>query len=195
MPDRVKGSVFDILAARLGTPGAVPGLGVADFFAGSGSLGLEAVSRGAAACVFIERDRTALRVLRRNLEALGAGPNLRVVAGDVWRRSLTGLLDRDRPVGLVFLDPPYADSRDYSPGGKTSRLLRRLVRGRWLTEDAVVVLHHERVVRLAPKPADRWEVVDRREYGDTAVSFLAPAGGSDDIGKADAADPTPAELL
>ena len=193
MPDRVKGSVFDILAARLGTPGAVPGLRVADFFAGSGSLGLEAVSRGAAACVFIERDRTALRVLRRNLEALGAGSDLRVVAGDVWKRSLTSLLDQDQPVGLVFLDPPYADSHDCSPRGKTSRLLRRLVRDRWLTDGAVIVLHHERVVRFAPKPADRWEVVDRREYGHTAVSFLAPAGGSDGIGKADTATATPAE--
>jgi 16S rRNA (guanine966-N2)-methyltransferase len=133
MPDRIKGSVFDILGARLGTPGAVPELRVADFFAGSGSLGLEAVSRGAAGCVFIERDRAVLQVLRRNLEVLRAGPQSRVAAGDAWRRSLSSLLGQDGPVGLAFVDPPYADSRDCSPKGKASRLLRRLVRGRWLT--------------------------------------------------------------
>lgn len=193
MPDRVKGSIFDILGARLGTPGAVPELRVADFFAGSGSLGLEAVSRGAMGCVFIERDRAVLQVLRRNLEALQAGPHLRVVAADAWRRSLSGLLGQDRPVGLALVDPPYADSRDCSPSGKTSRLLRRLVRGRWLTNDAVIVLHHEVAARFEPKPTDGWELVDRREYGGTAVSFLAPAGSGDAVNAADAATAVPGE--
>lgn len=175
MPDRVKGSIFDILGTRLGTPGSLPAVQVADFFCGSGSLGLEAVSRGAAGCVFVERDRTVVQVLRRNLETLQAGPELRVVLADAWRRSPASLWDPEQLLGLVLVDPPYADTRDCGPRGRTARLLRRLVHGPHLTDEAIIILHHQKAVRFEPTPTDRWTVVDRREYGSTAISFLAPA--------------------
>jgi len=147
-------------------------------FAGSGSLGLEAVSRGAATCVFVERDRAALQVLRRNIDTLQADAQARVVAADAWRRSVSGLLGGVEAVGLIFVDPPYADTRDSGPSGRTARLLRRLVCSPCLTEDAVIVLHHERVVRFEAGRTDRWTPVDRREYGSTAISFVAPAGSA-----------------
>jgi 16S rRNA G966 N2-methylase RsmD len=137
--------------------------------------------------VFIERGREALAVLRGNLDALEAGPELRIVGADAWRRSLSGLLTVDGPIGLAFVDPPYADTRNTGPSGKTARLLRRLVGGRWLRDDAVIVLHHERGVRFEPASGDRWVVADRREYGSTTISFLARAGASAGVSEVDEA--------
>src|SRR3989304_6946937 len=81
MPDRVKQAIFDMLGSRYDDPGALPPLLVADVFAGGGSMGLEALSRGAAFCSFFERDRQALEALCSNIESLGAGQESRVVAG------------------------------------------------------------------------------------------------------------------
>ena len=132
MPDRVKQAIFDMLASRYASPGALPPLFVADVFAGGGSMGLEALSRGAAFCSFFERDRQALEALRGNIDSLGAGQESRVVAGDAWRASMTmptklvreGIL---APAALIFLDPPYRDCEDTSKRGAVRRFLERLV--------------------------------------------------------------------
>jgi len=189
MPDRVKGAIFDILGSRLGTPGgAVPSICVADLFAGSGSMGLEAVSRGARRCVFVERDRIVLGVLRRNLDRLQAEPGLRVVCGNAWTRPLDKLAEPGETWGLVFVDPPYRDSRDTGPTGKVARLLARLSGADCVDCDTVVVLHHERRIRFEPQPGDPWVLTDRRDYGTNAISFLGlvpaaaqPAAADDQI--------------
>lgn len=104
MPDRVRESLFGILR------GHTEGAAVFDAFAGTGSIGLEAVSRGASRCVFVERDRSSVDVLRRNIESLGVGDRCEVVAGDALG---PGALARcPRPVHLVFMDPPYDLVRD-----------------------------------------------------------------------------------
>src|SRR5206468_1415883 len=95
--DRAREAIFSMLASRIGS---FDGLRVADLFAGSGALGLEALSRGAAHCVFVDRDRAAIEAIRSNLAALGA-------SGEV----LTGGAEHVRipgPLDLAFLDPPYA---------------------------------------------------------------------------------------
>ena len=94
--DRVREALFSMLASRLGS---FEGLQVADLFAGSGALGLEALSRGAAHCVFVENDRRAIDAIRANLAALGA-------SGDVLPRSAEHAA-LPVPVDLAFLDPPY----------------------------------------------------------------------------------------
>src|SRR3954467_10782232 len=94
--DRVREALFSMLASRLGT---FEGLQVADLFAGSGALGLEALSRGAAHCVFVEKDRRAVEAIRANLAALGASGE--VLARDADHAALPG------PFDLAFLDPPY----------------------------------------------------------------------------------------
>ncbi len=94
--DRVREALFSMLASRLGT---FEGLQVADLFAGSGALGLEALSRGAAHCVFVEKDRAAVEAIRRNIASLGA-------AADVLARGAEHAA-LPRPVDLAFLDPPY----------------------------------------------------------------------------------------
>ena len=131
MPDRVKQSIFDMLASRYDTPGALPPLLVADVFAGGGSMGLEALSRGAAFCSFFERDRQALEALRGNIAALGAEQVSRIIAGDAWRASMTTPTELVRegiltPAALIFLDPPYRDCEDTTGRGEVRRFLRRI---------------------------------------------------------------------
>jgi 16S rRNA (guanine966-N2)-methyltransferase len=97
--DRVRETLFSMLASRLGS---FEDLRVADLFAGSGALGLEALSRGAASATFVENDPRALTLLRRNAEKLGAGDRIRTL------RSSALALPRSEPFDLVLADPPYA---------------------------------------------------------------------------------------
>ncbi len=99
IPDRVKEALFNLLRGHF--EGAV----VADVFAGTGSIGLEALSRGAASCVFVERDRMMAGVLEQNIETLGCADRARVVQTDALGSSLSARLDA--PLTLLFMDPPY----------------------------------------------------------------------------------------
>jgi 16S rRNA (guanine966-N2)-methyltransferase len=165
MPDRVKQAIFDMLASHYGTPGAIPSLLVADVFAGSGSMGLEALSRGARGCFFFERDRAALLALRENITALGADATT-VVTGDAWRASSA------TPAGerfeLVFLDPPYRYAEDVTPRGP----VRLFLRG-WAASDArlLVVFHHPANVRFRLDADEPWTEVAHREFGTSGVTF------------------------
>ncbi len=98
--DRVRESLFSMLASRLGS---FEELRVADLFAGSGALGLEALSRGAAHCTFVERDRRAVSVLHENIATLGTG-------ADVISRPVESIRAAKTPYDLIFLDPPYAQA-------------------------------------------------------------------------------------
>lgn len=156
--DRVREALFNILGGR--TRGAL----VLDLFAGVGSLGIEALSRGAAKAVFVERDRRALNLLRRNLAALRLGPEeAEVLAApvDVALPRLAGRLRFD----LIFADPPY-------DAGLLDGTLRIVSGSRLLRPGGLAVLEH----RTADLPAagEEWSCVDRRVYGDTTLSFLAP---------------------
>jgi 16S rRNA (guanine966-N2)-methyltransferase len=95
--DRVREALFSMLASRLGS---FEELAVADLFAGSGALGIEALSRGAASCLFVEQDRAALDALRANLAKLGA-------RGDVRAGSVMALGPAPAPLDLILMDPPY----------------------------------------------------------------------------------------
>jgi 16S rRNA (guanine966-N2)-methyltransferase len=153
--DRVREAVFSMLVAR----GAVEGARVLDLFAGSGALGLEAASRGAADVVLVDSSRQAVDVARRNADAVGAC-RVRVVRSPALR-----YLARcpERPLDLVFLDPPYAL-------GETplAEHLTALVAGGWLAPGAVVVV--ERSSRC-PEPSWPSGLVGEpaRRYGETAV--------------------------
>ena len=167
MPDRVKEAVFDILGNHYGCPGAIPALRVADVFAGSGSMGFEAISRGAASCRFFERDRVALDALNANIRALGAGGASAVSVGNAW----TGAVSHTdgEPFELILLDPPYRDSADVSASGRVREYLCRLNE----REDnrPLVVLHHEAKRRFDPDIHDSWRVFDERRFGRNRVTF------------------------
>lgn len=114
--DRVRETLFSMLASRLGS---FEQLRVADLFAGSGALGLEALSRGAALATFVENDARATAILKRNADKLGATDRVRVVTGSALA------LPRSEPFDLILADPPYA------PGSGTSAITAIAVAG-WL---------------------------------------------------------------
>ena len=168
MPDGAKEAVFNALGSHYGCPGALPPLRVADVFAGSGSMGLEALSRGAASCCFFERDREALDALRQNLDALHVGGAATIVTRDAWRWAV---VDPDgQPFELIFLDPPYRDSEDTSGQGAVRRYLARL--GELEDNTPLVVLHHSAKVCFEIEPTGPWRVVDRRTLGSNSITVF-----------------------
>ena len=169
MPDRVKEAIFNILGTRYGCPGSMPPLRVADLFAGSGSLGLEALSRGAATCCFVERERAALVSLKRNLEALQAGSSAIIVAHDAWVYGVTE--NEQEPFDLIFLDPPYRDSEDVSETGKVGYFLSGLARHE--QHDALIVLHHPSNDQFSDRISDCWRVEDARTLGTNSITLFA----------------------
>lgn len=123
--DRARETLFAMLTSRLGD---FEGLQVADLFAGSGALGLEALSRGAASCLFVEQDRAAVDVIRANIAALGAGAKTRVEAGSVMQ-----LRAATKPLDLILADPPYQ-----SGAGEVA--LDRLLRLGWIGPETWIAL-------------------------------------------------------
>ena len=123
--DRARETLFAMLTSRLGD---FEGLQVADLFAGSGALGLEALSRGAASCLFVEQDRTALDAIRANLASLGAQARTRVEAGSVM-----ALRAAPRPLDLILADPPYET-------GAGEVALDRLLRLGWIGPETWIAL-------------------------------------------------------
>lgn len=168
MPDRVREAVFDILGSHYETPGSLPSLAVADVFAGSGSMGLEALSRGARLCCFVERNKKVLAVLRKNLDSLRAGPEAVVHGSDGWRAPME--LPDGQPYDLVFLDPPYAESEDSSESGHVRRWLRRAARE--TQRRPLVVLHHFAKVPYEQCPEEGWSILDHRSYGTNSVTMF-----------------------
>ncbi len=123
--DRARETLFAMLTSRLGD---FEGLQVADLFAGSGALGLEALSRGAASCLFVENDRAAVDVIRANVATLGAGARARVEAGSVM-----ALRAATKPLDLILADPPYQ-----SGAGEVA--LDRLLRLGWIGPETWIAL-------------------------------------------------------
>ena len=162
--DRAREALFNILSHG---DFAASGLHFAerpvlDAFAGTGALGLEALSRGASAAVFIERDREALAALRRNIAALGEEDRAHVVAGDATRPPRAAFA-----CALAFLDPPYRS-------GLAAPALSALAAAGWLTPDALAVIEVAAREEL-PMPAG-FTLIDERVYGAARLVFLRRTG-------------------
>jgi len=154
--DRLRQTVFDILA--YGSHGAVvPGARVLDLFAGTGALGLEALSRGAVQARFVENGAKALGLLRENIAWLGAGEATRVLAADATRLGPCP----EPPFDLVFLDPPYRR-------GLGERALAAAGRGGWIAPGALLVW--EEAAEVLPPPG--LTLLDARRYGDTMITLM-----------------------
>lgn len=156
--DRVREAIFNIL----GPPPA--DTRVLDLYAGAGGLGLEALSRGAAAAVFVDRAAEAVRCLTDNLRDLGFAERGRALRAEV-AAALPRLAADGERFGWIFLDPPYASDEAAltlaSLGGPSAALL---------ADDAVVVAEHDRR-RRPPDASGGLALADRRRYGDTEISF------------------------
>ena len=163
--DRVREALF----SRLEHLDVVHGANVLDLYAGSGALGLEAASRGAASVLLVESDRAAAAVVRKNIAELGL-PGVSVRADTVERALLFGPASEEVSCDLVLLDPPYEVTED-----ALADVLMLLVAHGWLSEDALVV-----VERSARSPEPRWprglDGAGERRYGDTKMWFADFAG-------------------
>jgi len=155
--DRTRETLFAMLTSRLGS---FEGLAVADLFAGSGALGLEALSRGAATCLFAEHDPAALRALRANIANLRAQQRCDVRAGSVMQ-----LGAMTKPCDLVLLDPPYGS-------GAGAVALDRLRRLGWIGEATWIALETAHDEKVQVKGL---EIHAERKVGRARITLLRPA--------------------
>lgn len=160
--DRVREAVFNILAHGLEVN--LDGARVLDLFAGTGALGLEALSRGAAYVLFVEEAAEARGLIRRNVEALGATGVTRIYRRDATLLGEPGTL---KPFDVLFADPPYGK-------GLAEKALAAAGAGGWLAPGAIAVVE-ERADSAFAAP-EGYEPLDERRYGDTAVYFLRFGG-------------------
>ncbi len=156
--DRLRESVFNILIHAYDNP--IEGARVLDLFAGTGALGIEAVSRGAAFTLFVDNGAEARALLRNNVELLGLGGVTKV-----YRRDATDLGPAHpvEPFALAFLDPPYGK-------GLAEQALISLRDGGWLTREALVVVEEAKAAAFAAP--EGFEELERRVYDDTEFVFL-----------------------
>ena len=159
--DRLRESLFNILAHAYGDP--VQGARVLDLFAGTGALGIEALSRGAAFALFVDDGVEARALLRQNSEALGLGGISRIFRRDATR---LGPAHPIEPFSLVFLDPPYGK-------GLAEKALRSAHEGGWLKPQALVVV--EEAADAGFTAPEGFEQLERRAYDDTELIFLKSA--------------------
>jgi 16S rRNA (guanine966-N2)-methyltransferase len=158
--DRLRESVFNILIHAYDNP--VQDARVLDLFAGTGALGIEAVSRGAKFTLFVDNGAEARALLRNNVESLGLGGVTKV-----YRRDATDLGPAHpvEPFSLVFLDPPYGK-------GLAEKALASLRDGGWLTPGALVVVEEAKTAGFAAP--EGFVELERRAYDDTEFAFLRP---------------------
>jgi 16S rRNA (guanine966-N2)-methyltransferase len=159
--DRVREALFAIL----GSAGDLAGARVLDFYAGTGSLGLEALSRGAAHAVFVEVSRAALAALRQNVTALGVQSRCGIIAGDVGVSSLRAAVLAAGPFDLILVDPPWADI----DAGVVIPRLESMVASGCMRDGGTLVL--ERSSRTDRAPIEGLCDAEDRRYGDTTLAF------------------------
>ncbi|MBU1155306.1 MAG: 16S rRNA (guanine(966)-N(2))-methyltransferase RsmD [Proteobacteria bacterium] len=158
---KMRQALFNILGPR------VADARVADLYAGSGALGLEALSRGAASCLFVEKSRPTAQLIQANLASLGLEDQSRVVATGL--EAATGALKAAAPFDLVLADPPYGK-------GQVARLLELAAQGWLLAPEGLLIIEHS--PKEAPEAPGGLEIYDHRRYGQSELSFLAPSSDS-----------------
>ena len=154
--ERVRGALFGILGT------AVADARVLDLFAGTGALGIEALSRGAGSALFVDLDKRAVRTIRDNLERLGLES-----CSEVWKtsygRALRKLGGQGCRFDLVFFDPPYE-------GGWTENVLYDLMETEVVAEEGIVIAEHWKKTPT-PEPPPRLSLLTERTYGETKISI------------------------
>lgn len=156
--DRVREAVFSIIGSRLGPN--LNGIHVLDLFAGTGALGLEALSRGAEHCVFVDTGIEARGLIRGHIQEFGVAGQVKLL-----RRDATDLgpVERIRPANLVFADPPYGK-------GLGEKAIASALAGGWIAPGALIVLEEQKGAEIAAPQGT--EIVNQRDYGDTTITLL-----------------------
>ena len=162
--DRVKESIFNILGDE------VEGKVVLDLFAGTGNLGIEALSRGARKALFVEKGRQALRLIQKNLSQFGMKGRSEILPKDV-SRAIGILKQRGESFDLILMDPPYEK-------GLIQKTLLKLYLHRIYHEESILVIEHDRRETI-PERVEGWILTRQRGIGDTVISFLTPCLSSE----------------
>jgi 16S rRNA (guanine(966)-N(2))-methyltransferase RsmD len=157
--DRVKESIFNILQDE------IVGKVVLDLFAGTGNLGIEALSRGAKKTIFVEKGRQALRLIQRNLTQFGLEERSEILPKDA-NRAIGILKQKGESFDLILMDPPYEK-------GLIQRTLMKLNSYPIYHKDSILVIEHDRREPLSTV-MDGWNLIRQRRIGDTLISFLTP---------------------
>ncbi|WP_309083863.1 16S rRNA (guanine(966)-N(2))-methyltransferase RsmD [Chelativorans sp.] len=155
--DRARESLFNVL--EHGYPGSLEGARVLDLFSGSGALGIEALSRGAAYCLFVEEVAAARALVRENIESLGLQGRTRIFRRDATHLGPVGTM---QPFDLVFADPPYG-------AGLAEKAIASALAGGWLTDDALIVV--EEAAATPFRPPQGIAVEEVRAYSSSTLSF------------------------
>jgi 16S rRNA (guanine966-N2)-methyltransferase len=161
--DRVKKSIFDVLYKY----NLIEDRFIADLFCGTGSFGLEALSRGAKKAVFVDMDRRAIEILRKNIAKAGFAAQSRVVCANAFKVGASAT--EEQKSSLVFVDPPYEMSRDSGASSRLGSLLALLAEQ--ITDDGLVVVRTEKKVNLLDSYG-QLRIIDRRIWSSMAVCFL-----------------------
>lgn len=161
--DRLRESLFNVLAHAYGDP--CDGARVLDLFAGTGALGIEALSRGARFCLFVEEAAEARALIRDNVEALGLTGVTKIFRRDATRLGEVGQMGAGAPFGLLFLDPPYGK-------GLAEKALASALEGGWLAPDALAVVEEHTGAFVVP---EGFSELERRRYDESELTFLEPA--------------------
>lgn len=159
--DRARESLFNVL--EHGYPGCLAGVRVLDLFAGTGALGIEAISRGAAYCLFVEEQGASRALIRENVETLGLQGHTRIFRRDATRLGPVGTM---QPFGLVFADPPYGKELG-------ERAIASALEGGWLLPDALVVV--EEASASLFQPPRGLTLAERREYASSVITICRVA--------------------
>jgi 16S rRNA (guanine966-N2)-methyltransferase len=157
--DRVKESIFNILGEE------IEGKRVLDLFAGTGNLGIEALSRGAEKTIFVERGRQALRLIQKNLHQSGLEDQSEIIPKDV-NRAIGILKQRGESFDVILMDPPYEK-------GLIQKTLMKLDSHPVYYGDSLLVIEHNRREPL-PDHVEGWDLIRQQRIGDTLISFLVP---------------------
>jgi len=155
--DRLRESIFNILSGR------IAGASVLDLFSGTGAFGIEALSRGAAFAVLIDKYRNAVRLIEKNVRACALEKKAKIIQWDITR-NLKCLGAFKQIFELVFMDPPYGQMT-------LAKTLKNLDRSDSLNQGALLVIEHSMLEQLDFETG-RFSVTDQRKYGKTLVSFL-----------------------
>jgi 16S rRNA (guanine966-N2)-methyltransferase len=162
--DRVKESLFSVLY-KYDVPA---GKTVADLFSGVGSLGLEALSRGAYFVTFVEKEAKVIQILKKNIEKSGFVDESKVIRADAFKFGAPVDFDRRR-YDVVFVDPPYSTTEDVGGGSPLSRLLSVL--GEQLAADGIVVVRTAKRTELLAQ-YEKLKIIERRQWSTMAVTIL-----------------------
>lgn len=183
--DRAKVVLFDMLGHRLAQPGMLPPVAVLDLFAGSGALGIEALSRGARYCLFVEQSRPIAAIIRKNLDALEIVGEAEVLQADATKMAIKAPPPLpDEPAaparyGLVFVDPPYRLLAGPKPAPALQEFFRRLAHEPSISLEAMIVVRHELQKHSAPDLSPLIQE-EQRDVGNMTFRFMRrPEAGVD----------------